>query len=434
MERKVAKSSSCTGTYSRAETQTVITYGEVFENAVIDIVASRDRNGLDLAIWAGGELRIAPEINYRDTVYRPPDLHASVGQAMRFPPGATPYGSVTNLFANIAALYREHLRLPEDLAVLATCWSFSSWIPELLAVPLTLCVTASRCQTRNLFQMFRSLSFRPLMVAELSRRLPFNLGPTLLVDDPRLSPRDCAFWNAANFPGMVVSATGGKLCQLTCSKAVVLRPQDPPDAWGEETIHLILPPTELAPLSQMQLKSIADELQPQLEMYRLRRLVGAEEFASLTPQLPDCELARSLCRCIPGDAEILRTVTPLLESQQQETLARRARDPQVVIVKAIWDPAHRPGKMSVTEITERVNAILLSSGELYVFNPLEIGWLLRKLRLDTRRSPNWKVVRFCSEIRERLHQLARQFELQLPIVAGCPECQRMQTIDKSPVV
>lgn len=430
----MARNSRSAGKNSRAETQTVITCGEVLENAVIDIVASTDRGRLDLVFWAEGKVRIAPEIRYRGSVYRPPDLDPSILQALRFPPGATAYGTLAELFTSVSDLYRKHLAMPKDRAASTTAWNLSTWIPELMPIPLTLCVTATTRQVCDLFRMLHCLTRRSLMVAELSRRLPIHLHPTLLVADPRLSPKACSFWRVANLPGMVVPATGGAVCELACSKAVALQPQDPPDVWGEEAMHLVLPPTEFPPLSNGLLADIADEFQPQLELWRLRRLIGAEKFAPPSPQLPDCELARSLCRCIPEDAGIIRTLTPLLESHRQEVLAQRARDPQAAIVKAIWDPAHRPGKMSVTEITERVNAILLSSGELHVFNAWEIGWLLRKLRLHTHRSPNWKVLRFSSEIRQRLHQLAWEFGLELPIVQGCPICKETQAIDSSPVV
>lgn len=341
MEPKVGKNSRGTKTNSGAEAPIRITYGEVFENAVIDLVASAegaDRDGLNLLFWGGGKAHVASEIKHRGVVYRAPDLDSSIRQALRFPPGATAYASPAKLFTSVADLYREHLGLPEDMANLTTCGNFSTWIPELMLIPPTLAITASRCQVRNLFRMFHSLCRRPLMVAQLSRQLPIHLGPTLLVDDPTLSPKACAFWSAANFPGMVVPATGGKLCELACAKAVRLQPQDSPDLWGEDVMHLMPPPVEFPPLSNRLLEDIADEFQPQLEWFRLCRLTGKEKFAPRPSHLSDCELACNLFRCIPNDDGIVRILTPLLESHQQEILARQSRDPRLAIVKAVWVP------------------------------------------------------------------------------------------------
>ena len=434
MEADLAKHSRNAGTSSRAATRTHVTWGELLADAVIDVVASKDRDGLDVLSWDGKRVFTAPQIPYHGVVYLAPDLDPSIRQALRFPNGATGYGSAVKLFTSITTVYREHLGLSEDLATFTTCWNLATWVPELMLVPLTMCVTATRCQVVNLFRMFRSLCRRPLMVAELSRRLPIFLHPTLLVDDPKLSAKACAFWCAANLPGAVVSATGNRVCELACSKAVRLQPEDSPDAWGDEAMHLVLPPTEFPPLSDRLLASIAAEFQPQLEMYRLRRLNGKEKLTVPPSQLSKCELARNLFTCIPDDAGIVRILTPFLESHQQELLARRSRNPQVAIVKAVWIPAHEPGKMSVTDVAKRANALLRSDDEMYVYSPREVGWLLRKLRIQTHRTANCRIVQFSSVVRQRVHELARELGLQCAAVQGCPDCKELQAIDEYPVV
>jgi len=430
----MAKNSRDSGANSWAETSNRITYGEVFEDGIIDVVASTNQNGLDLLFYAGEKVHVAQEINHRGVLYRTPDLDLSIRQALRFPPGVTAYRSFTALFTNVVNLYREHFGLPEEVAIFAASWIFSSWIPELMVMPLTMCVTATASQVRNLHRLFRCLCRRPLMVAELSRRLPFYLHPTLLIDDPKLSPKACAFWSAANSHGVVVPEKGGRLCELTCSKAVRLHPQDSADLWGEDAAHLVLLPTEFSPLSDRLLEKITSEFQPQLEMYRLRRLTGMERVVPTLSQFADFELARNLFACLPDDAEIVGNLTLLLESHRQEVLARRSRNPQLAIVEAVWVPAHSPGKMSVGEITERVNAILRARDEMYVFNSWEIGWLLRKLHLHSRSTREGRVLRFSTEICRRLHQLARELGLKLPIVPSCEECKEPQAIEAASVV
>src|SRR5271169_2344695 len=131
MEQNVAKNSRSTETNSGAEAPIRITRGEVFENAVINLVASTDgadRDGLDLLFWGGGKVHVASEIKHRGVVYRAPDLDLSIRRALRFPPGATAYASPAKLFTSVADLYREHLGLPEDMANLTTCCNFSTWI------------------------------------------------------------------------------------------------------------------------------------------------------------------------------------------------------------------------------------------------------------------------------------------------------------------
>ena len=127
-------------------------------------------------------------------------------------------------------------------------------------------MAATMRQAFRLFQLFSALCRRPLLVLELTRRPPFFLRPILVVNDRKLSTKA----SAANYRGMFVSGARGTVSQLACSKAVLLQPQDSREAWGEEAMHLVLPPVESPPLCDKLLSDIAAEFQPQLELFRLQ--------------------------------------------------------------------------------------------------------------------------------------------------------------------
>lgn len=258
------------------------TCGETLENgAILDLVAAADRDGLDLLCWVGEEEPlIQPAFACDGIVYQPPDVHPSVLQAINFPKGVSEFGTTLELFTSVATVYREHMQLPEDSAAWATCWTFASWVPELMLIPLTLCLSGTPLrQTYNLFRLCRSLGRRALPVAELSRRLPFLLRPTLMVNDPKLPARACAAWSAANCQSLFVAGSGSTVCSLSCPKVVVLQPGDSPQVWGEEAMFLMLPHSESAPLSNRMLADITAEFQPKFEMWRLRLLSGKDQFA-----------------------------------------------------------------------------------------------------------------------------------------------------------
>ena len=310
----------------------------------------------------------------------------------------------------VCALYRKYLGLAEDVAAFATCWTLSTWIPELMLIPLTLVVSgALRRQICNVLRLFGSLCRRALPVAELSRRLPFFLNPTLLINDPRLSAKACASWQAANCHGLYVAGPGSTVSSLCCSKAVVLQPGDSPQVWGDEAMFLMLPPTDSAPLTNQMLANIAAEFQPQLEMFRLRHLGGADQFVSTTHPLSRFELVRNLGACIPEDPEIVRILTLLLESHQQDLLTQQSRDPRVAILETVWTPSHDQDDMAAGEITKRVNAILRSRGENREYCVKEIGWKLRNLNLGTSSNGKHKVLAFRSTTRSRIHEQVREF-------------------------
>jgi hypothetical protein len=182
------------------------TYGETLPNGtIIDLVQSADRDKLDLLSWDGKEVRIRPAIESGGISYCPPDLHPSVRAAVRFPAGASEYGTILELFKKVASACRQLLRLPKDLAAFATGWILSTWIPELILVPFTLCISAPFLQVCVVLRFFSALCRRALLTAELSRKLPLHVATTLIVNDPLLEEETCDLWRAASCCGLVVA-------------------------------------------------------------------------------------------------------------------------------------------------------------------------------------------------------------------------------------
>jgi hypothetical protein len=412
------------------------TCGETLENGLIlDLVQTPGRDKLDLLSWDGKEIRIRPVIDSGGISYRPPDLHPSVRAAVRFPTGVSAYGTTLELFRNVASVCRQLLRLPKDLAAFGTCWILSTWVPELILVPFTLCISAPFLQVCVVLRFFSALCRRALLTAELSRKLPLHVAPTLIVNDPLLEEETCDVWRAASCRGVFVAGERSTVFSIRCPKAVVLQADKAPGLWGPEAMHLILPHAELPPLDDRRLAEVAAEFQPQLEMFRLRVLSGAEPFLVKSHPLGRFELVRHLGACIPEAPEIVGMLTPLVESHQEMLAGWGSRDPQVASLRAVWDPLHKKKEkeMSVGDITNSVNAILQAFGETYEYGTRDIGWRLRNLKLPTRSNGQRKVLRFSAEMRSRIHQRVREFGLQLPFFEGCPECKGLQGAEEKPV-
>jgi len=88
----------------------------------------------------------------------------------------------------------------------------------------------------------------------------------------------------------------------------------------------------------------------------------------------------------------------------------------------LWSPSHGSKELAVAELTKRVNAILRSRGELSDLSWYEVGWKLRRLGLDRGRNGAGKLLKFSRDLRRQLHQLARDFQLDVPKMAGCGDC------------
>jgi hypothetical protein len=410
-----------------------VTYGEVLPGStVIELVASAHRDGVDLLYWDGKESVIVPQIEHDGVIYQAPDLHPTIRQAIWFPGGAADYGTTGALFQGVAGLFPQYLGFSEDSAALSTIWILSSWLPEHFPAPPTLCIGGPNMgQAMKLLRLFAPLCRRSLIVAELSRQLPIFLRPTLLLNDPRLTVKVLASWRASNYHGVYATGSGGVLRDLACSKAVFSEMGDA-EGWGDEAMRLTLLPTarEFPPLTHQDQVQIAAEFQPQLLMYRLRHLRPVPQSGSRRPSSAGFELSQRLLVCVQEEPEIVQTVAPLLESHEQELLRRRSLDPHVAIVEALWGPAHGVRKLSPSEVTKRVNAILRARGEVYEYNFWEIGWKLNNLLLCRHRHGNGRALHFSRESRQRVHELARQFGLKLPSIEGCPDCADVQQAEE----
>jgi hypothetical protein len=201
---------------------------------------------------------------------------------------------------------------------------------------------------------------------------------------------------------------------------VLLQPGDPPDLWGENAVPILLPAKTSLPLSPQQRTEIAAQFQPKLELYRLRKLAG-EIADPVLQQLPDSDLARILAPCLPADdPEVLQSLIPLLESREQQARERQLLNERVIVVEVLWVPAHKWLKLTATQIAKRVNALLRKRDDPRRYNAYEMGWLLRNLGLRTKRG----IFTSSPEIRQRIHQLAVECNLEVPSIDGCPECAK----------
>src|SRR6266849_6623967 len=161
---------------------------------------------------------------------------------------------------------------------------------------------------------------------------------------------------------------------------------------------------------------IADEFQPRFQGFRLDWLSRWRKGCSSTGKLlfAGSELAQNLYACVQREPELIQAMTPLLSSQEQEAMARRQLDPNMVIVEVLGDPAHQERNLSVKKITEYLNVRLRTRGEKYEYNEEEIGRKLGQLGLKRHRNGSGMALKFSSE-NSRLHQLARKSELNFPL-------------------
>jgi hypothetical protein len=294
---------------SRAERSNVKTAGGVFaDSTVIELVSGSAPNKPDLLLWNGTKAIIAPRVEYDGRIYEAPELTATVYSATRLPSGCCDYGSVRDLCTAIASLFTGHLGLPEREAGLLAYFSISTWFADCLPTAPALAISSPvQGQGTDVLRLLRCLCRRPLMLADITpaglRSLPMYLHPTLLINQPGLSPRMWTLLRTSSQRGLYVPAGKGGVLDLHGARAVFLGEDDTDKIAGGEVLHLPLAPSLFHfTLDDTRLEQIASELQPKLLRYRLMncRKVQESEFDVSTFTFPTRELARNLGACVGG--------------------------------------------------------------------------------------------------------------------------------------
>jgi len=417
----------------RADPRVVRTVGEIFpDGSALELVTSASSRRLVLLFRDAHSKTIAEQIEYSGCIYQPPDLEETTCRAIRFPQDAKGYGSTGKLFCRIRDLFERYVGLTQPESALMTAWAASSWFADCLSSPPTLLISgADNGDAITLFRLLHCLCRRPVVLGDLSRTAFLSLaalGATLLINQPRLSEKIRNLWSTSNYRGVYVFGNG-KIRSVASSKAVFLGMAD---GRSDEGIHFALPPTNchLPPLDERQQSEIAEELQPQLLMYRLRNLdrvrnVSASEHGSPSA---DTEVARNLVTSVLSDGKIVESLAPVLRHLEEEKVAQRGCDVHLAMIEVTWAPSHQDREIGLSRIAELTNALLRCRGEILEYSAAEVGWKLRNLGFRRHRNGRGMVLRFSQENRYLLHQLALRWTLNLPAAAGCALCSPREAI------
>jgi hypothetical protein len=402
------------------------TVGEILpDRSVLDLVVVNDR--LLLCHSDGLQHLVLPHFEFGNIAYFPPRLEPSLYGALKFPGPPVEYGSLTELFNQAVAIVEER-GFSSDIGRYSGLLSLASWVPELFFDPPTLIISGEEMkQAAVLFSLLNCMCRRPFLTAQLSRSLPFEVQPTLLVLAPDTSAKACAFWRAANIRSVRVPSRRGTVDSLACTRVFFVSDDEALASWGAEALRLpLLPCTQLLPATEDELAGIANQLQPRFLMFRLRQLAQINRTAppKTQTQFANHEISRQLLALVQGEPKIVASITPVLEAQQREFREYQQRDPYRAILESVWSPSHECKEISVAEVTKRVNDILRSRGETSISDSRVIGWKLRKLGLPRGRNGDGKHLRFSRQIRLQIHGLASKFQVKLRTFEDCPDCKK----------
>jgi hypothetical protein len=419
---------------SRIDPRVVKTFGETFvDGSALELVTPASSGRLALLFRKGGKKTIASQIECSDLIYRPPDLDDAMWRAIRFPRDVKSYGLTGKLLRRIQQLFEQYVGLSKPDSAFITAWVASSWFPDCLSSPPTLLISGpDMAHAITLFRLLHCVCRRPLLLADISRSAFLSLasvGATLLINQPGLSPKIRDLWSTCNYRGVHVFGNG-RCASVATSKAIFLGMGEPR---GGEGIHFALRPAscDFSLLDEQQQSRIADELQPQLLMYRLSnfetvRKLSAREFDSMLPNTP---VGRSLAASVLGEADVVKLIAPILRTLEQDKITERGCDVHVAMIEVIWKIAHKDHEIGVSRLTELTNAVLRSRGEVLEYGASEIGWRLKNLGFARHRNGQGMILKFSYENRLLLHRIAAQAGLGLDRVKSCAICCPEDPVD-----
>jgi len=401
--------------------------GAISPNCFLELISS-DQQHLEWLVLEGNSLSRKRVLACREGIYEPISLDPTVRHAIYFPTSVADVKKPRELVDLLSEVLQKHLEPEEqdDLLCLAV-WAVSSWLWDFLPAPITLLISGDASHAFALLSLLSACTRRALCLADVSvsalRRLPVQIGPTILVNRADLSSKVRAALRFGNLPGFVIPGSGTSLTSIAGPRALFIGDDAPDEGWTENVLHVSLP-QRWQPrywLTASQLIEIREKVQPLALGYRLSYWTTIRSQGTLDPP-SDSELTRALLACVPGDEELEQRLSSILERREVFGPQANPLDPNRALVECLWGPVHEGNTISSTSLTGRLNALLRSRGEVRDFNSIEVGWRLQKLGVPRDRGQRGMHVKGTKGLIQHLHMLARRFDLALPEHDTCTEC------------
>ena len=396
----------------------------------IELVRSPNINQLRLLLWDQKQPLIDDEICSGDGRYRPIQLDRSVLRAIRFPTGVAEFGTVRQLATSICEPLKQWLGLDVATCWALTAWVLSTWVFDFLPAPPTLAITGNFGRSMQLCRVLQIMIRRGLLLADIKssdlHSLAMTLCPTLVLNRQDLPAKMRALLAAANHSGFHIPGRGNKLVQASGSRAIYQGVQPDAETWDENTLTVTVssPESTCARPTAEELDRVGGQLQQQLLMFRLRNAYGVQLSRLGMPEtsLYRSELAYNLLACVANEPDLAANLAPQLEAHEEERRTRQFRDPNCAILEIVWPFLHQGSTLTVSDLTQKVNALLRSRGEILTYSPEEVGCRLRNIGIRRARGQRNREVRFSRDISQLVHRTVGAWGLNLRRHENCPDC------------
>ena len=414
----------------------IYTTGELFSDGTsIDLLQDAQTGRLRLLVFDGKRCRIAPEIQFRGSVYQPAHLNDSIMQAMRLPSECGPFEKTGELFTAVQELFTGH-GFPKDVALPTTYFGFASWFARFLPAAPCLLIAGPRPEVVLFLELLSAVVRHPLPLGDVTRSglcsLPIHLQPTLLIDQQRISRSTWGLLLSSNHHTANIPRKDG-LVNIFCAKAVFCEDMVYAANIGDGTFKINIPPSRgrLPILMAPDKNKITSAFQSRFLAYRLRNICKVRDSQCDFPEFDSRVriLGRVLGAPIVDAPEHQANLGLLLRNYQEGIRASKSLDLRCVVIEALLVHCHEKSeeKLHVGELTKTVNLIMKGRGQTTESTPESIGAILRDHNFCPKRDRQGYAILLNGGNPRYVHQLARTYDVAAAqgIPEKCLHCAEM---------
>jgi hypothetical protein len=422
------------------------TAGEIFhDGTAIELV--RDPSGSEkftLVRCYDDLLETNHEVLRDNRIFVPIAMTPSVARAIRFPTRVALPESVNKLFMDVHALLQSHLGQLDGCTTAIVFAIFASWLSPVLPMAPVFSIFAPVGSPKDLvLQMLSMLCRRPLRLVGLRRgdlrRVPTELHPTLLLDEPDLTASMRAILHASARRGAYI-LDGDRVLELFGPTIVCSSKPTNGSVLGTDAFRVaLIPVSRQCPLLDKRAEEeIAGAFQARFLRYFLQnfRSVGIPKFDVCHLGLDAQNVARALGAAVVGDAELQERILPILAIRDAEIRTERSSSLDSLVLEAILFFIHQGGwsKVRTQQVAEKVAEISKGRGcDSREPSPEIVGWAIKRLGIPSGRiNRAGNGVELTVSVCRLIHMLAVSYGVPAlqQFHPGCRYCEESELASK----
>ena len=419
----------------------VQTAGLLFPDGTIIELMRNSNQGTGLLRWKDEKSEMADRVEYLGTAYVAAPIAPSIVRAFRLPTRVGPPEKTEVLFKDLHTFLTSRSGQLDSFVTPLVFTVFASWLsPDLPIAPIVSIFAPPGSPKARILQLLRMVCRRPLCIVALTRsdmlRLPWSLGPTLLLNEPDPKSAMQTLLRASGQRGMFVAA-GHDIVDLFGPK-IIVSSKPAYEAFLEgDVLRLALMPISgtLPSFEKREEEQIAEEFQARLLGYFLRNLgsVRVPDFDVSELALPVQGVAQALGSAVVGSKELQARIPPILAVQDEEIRAARACSLDSVVLESILFFIHRGdwSKVRTQSLAEKASEIYKGRGSDRTDVSAEsVGWAVKRLGIPSGRiNKAGNGVELTGAVGRLVHRLALSYgvrAMQSGFRSGCRYCEELE--------